>query len=204
MRDQARSDPARNPVVSEAMNTLTTGVFLAGFAVALWVEQLRHRHPRLCAILRAAPATASSGIRREAAVQTRDSGIGRVFLLAPAFTPFLGPVAISAFVGLIAVHQTMAAISGCAWNSWMRDLVLDEVRGPRFFGRRIAANTALAMVVARTLGADLARLWEFHLACSSRRLRNTFNSGRAGIEIPTVAVHSDLGLSSVKRWSRTS
>jgi len=200
MRDQARSDPARNPVVSEAMNTLTTDVILAGFAVALWVEQLRHRHPRLCAILRAAPATASSGIRREATVQTRDSGIGRVFLLAAAFTPFLGPVAIRAFVGLIALHQAM--ISGCTWNLWMRDLVPDEVRGPRFFG--IAANTALAMVVARTLGADLARLWEFHLACSSRRLRNTFNSGRAGIEIPTVAVHSDLGLSSVKRWSRTS
>jgi MFS family permease len=70
----------------------------------------------------------------------------------------LGPLAISTLIALIAVHQAMAAISGCAWNSWMRDLVPDEVRG-RFFGRRIAANTALAMVVALAGGAVLD-LWK--------------------------------------------
>lgn len=45
----------------------------------------------------------------------------------------------------------MAAIAGCAWNSWMRDLVPEGEYG-RFFGRRAAATTALATALALLSG----------------------------------------------------
>lgn len=50
-------------------------------------------------------------------------------------------------IAFLAVHQGLAAVSDCSWNSWMPDLVPEGEQG-RFFGRRTAAATALATVLA--------------------------------------------------------
>ena len=54
----------------------------------------------------------------------------------------------SVLIVCVAMYQAMAAVAGCAWNSWMRDLVPGELTIGRFFGRRAAATTALATVLA--------------------------------------------------------
>jgi MFS family permease len=58
----------------------------------------------------------------------------------------------------LAVYQGMAAIGGCAWNSWMRDLVPADQFG-RFFGRRTAVTTAVSIVLA-LLGGLLVDAWK--------------------------------------------
>jgi MFS family permease len=59
------------------------------------------------------------------------------------------------------LYQALAAVAGCAWNSWMRDLVPETDFG-RFFGRRSAATTALATAVA-LLGGLLIDNWRRHV-----------------------------------------
>ena len=82
--------------------------------------------------------------------------------MVAAIAPFLGArIAIILLVVAIALYQAMAAIAGCAWNSWMRDLVPETDFG-RFFGRRAVATTALATVVA-LLGGVLIDRWKRHV-----------------------------------------
>jgi MFS family permease len=83
-------------------------------------------------------------LRTRRSICTWSAGIGRSFLIAAAAAPFLGATAgIVTLIVSIALYQAMAAIAGCSWNSWMRDLVPESQFG-RFFGRRAAATTALA------------------------------------------------------------
>ncbi len=63
-------------------------------------------------------------------------------------------------IASVAIWQASAAVAGCTWNSWMRDLVPEGSYG-RFFGRRAAANTALAMVLALLCGVLIDRWKEF-------------------------------------------
>jgi MFS family permease len=82
--------------------------------------------------------------------------------VASVVSPALGPEAgVVALIGFLAMHQGLAAIAGCAWNSWMRDLVPASEYG-RFFGRRTAATTALAMVLA-FLGGVVVDAWKSHV-----------------------------------------
>ena len=63
-------------------------------------------------------------------------------------------------IASIALWQALAAVAGCAWNSWMRDLVPEGAYG-RFFGRRAAANTAVAMALALVCGILIDRWRRF-------------------------------------------
>ncbi len=144
-------------LASEAMGTLTTGVFLVGFAVALGADNFA------IGVLAAVPFFAQLlqipavllverwRIRRDICVFS--TAIGRAFLIAAAATPLLGgALAVKVLIASLAIYQAMAAIAGCAWNSWMRDLVPSSEYG-RFFGRRTAATTALSVVAALGGGA---------------------------------------------------
>ena len=139
-------------LASEAMSTLTAGVFLTGFLVELGASNLA------IGLLAAVPFTVQflqlpsvvliERLRARRTIATWAAGIGRSFLLAGATAPFLGTNAgIIMLVVCVASYQAMAAIAGCAWNSWMRDLVPEGAYG-RFFGRRATATTALATALA--------------------------------------------------------
>lgn len=153
-------------LASEAMGTLSTGVLLAGFAVDLGASNaaigLLAAVPFFVQLLQLPAALLVEWLRARRAICVWASGIGRCFLLASAISPMLGPEArIAALIGFLAMHQGMAAIAGCAWNSWMRDLVPAAEYG-RFFGRRTAATTALAMVLAFA-GGVVVDAWKAHI-----------------------------------------
>ena len=98
-------------------------------------------------------------LRARRTITTWAAGIGRTFLIGAAAAPFLGATAgIIALVVCVALYQAMAAVAGCAWNSWMRDLVPEQDFG-RFFGRRATATTAVATAVA-LLGGVLIDGWK--------------------------------------------
>jgi MFS family permease len=61
----------------------------------------------------------------------------------------------------LAIYQAMAAVGGCAWNSWMRDLVPVSQFG-RFFGRRTTATTAVSIALA-LVGSILIDAWKRHV-----------------------------------------
>jgi MFS family permease len=153
-------------LASEAMGTLTTGVFLVGFAVALGADNFA------IGVLAAVPFAVQLlqipavllierwRARRDICVVT--TAIGRTFLLGAAAAPLIaGSSAIVALIVSLAIYQAMAAIAGCAWNSWMRDLVPSTLFG-RFFGRRTAATTALSVTLAY-VGAMLLDTWKRYL-----------------------------------------
>jgi MFS family permease len=152
-------------LASEAMGTLTTGVFLVGLAVSLDASNF------MIGVLAAIPffvqllqlpavlLVEKFGHRRWISVAA--SGTGRGFLLAVAFTPLLPHhLAIAAIAGCLAIHQGFGAISGCAWNSWMRDLV-PENRYGRFFSLRNFGTTSLSLTLSVAAGWFVDR-WKHH------------------------------------------
>jgi MFS family permease len=142
-------------LASEAMGTLTTGVFLAGFAVQLGASNLAigalAAVPFAVQFLQLPAVALVERLRTRRRICTWAAGVGRTFLVAAAVAPCLGAAGIVTLIISIALYQAMAAIAGCSWNSWMRDLVPESEFG-RFFGRRAAATTALATALSLLCG----------------------------------------------------
>ncbi len=65
--------------------------------------------------------------------------------LIPVFMETPGAAAISALLILMAIRSVFLAITNCAWNSWIRDLVPQNILG-RFFSRRLTFSTGAAAV----------------------------------------------------------
>jgi MFS family permease len=153
-------------LASEAMGTLTTGVFLVGFAVALGASNaaigLLAAVPFFVQLLQIPAVFLVERLRVRRDICVWAAGIGRCFLFGAAAAPFLGPsTSMAVLIGSFAAYQGMAAIGGCAWNSWMRDLVPESQYG-RFFGRRTAATTALAIMLS-LLGGALIDAWKRYM-----------------------------------------
>ena len=149
-------------LASEAMSTLTTGVFLTGFALALGASYLAigvlAAVPSAVQFLQFPAVVLVERLRTRRAICAWAAGIGRAFLFTAAIAPFLGGSAgVTLLVVSVAIYQASAAVAGCAWNSWMRDLVPEGQFG-RFFGRRAAANTAMAIALAVVGGVLIDRL----------------------------------------------
>lgn len=167
------NDPARtfrlilyDALASEAMGTLTTGVFLVGYALALGASNFAigvlASVPFAVQFLQVPAVALVEKLRARRLIATWAAGIGRCFLIAAAAAPLFGAsAAIVILVVSIALYQALAAVAGCAWNSWMRDLVPETEYG-RFFGRRAAATTALATTLALSCGL-LIDTWKRHL-----------------------------------------
>lgn len=143
-------------LASEAMATLTTGVFLAGYLVDLGASNVAigvlAAVPFAVQFLQLPAVILVERIRSRRAICAWSAGIGRSFLFVAALAPFVGAeTGIILLIAAVAAYQAMAAIAGCSWNSWMRDLVPETEFG-RFFGRRTAATTALATCLALVSG----------------------------------------------------
>ena len=148
-------------LASEAMGTLTTGVFLAGYAVELGASNLAigllSAVPFAVQFLQLPAVVLVERWRHRRAICAWAAGFGRSFLIFAAMAPLFGAsAAIVILVVSIAVYQALAAVAGCAWNSWMRDLVPASEFG-RFFGRRATATTALATALALLCGLLIDR-----------------------------------------------
>ena len=153
-------------LASEAMGTLTTGVFLTGFLVSLGASNVAvgvlAAVPFAVQFLQLPAVVLVEHLRTRRTICAWSAAIGRAFLITAAMAPFLGGEAgIILLVASIACNQAMAAIAGCSWNSWMRDLVPETEFG-RFFGRRAAATTALATTLALACGVLIDR-WKMLL-----------------------------------------
>ncbi|MDZ7267242.1 MAG: MFS transporter [candidate division KSB1 bacterium] len=142
----------KDGLTTQAMLTLSGGAFLVDFALQFGASNL------LIGILAAIPFLAQlvqvpaiyliEKLRARRLICVLSSGVGRAFLLLAAAIPFFssGGAALAALIACILIYALFAAISGCSWNSWMRDLIpLDRLGG--FFARRMAWMAGFGIVV---------------------------------------------------------
>jgi MFS family permease len=91
-------------------------------------------------------------LRARKAIAVWSSVFGRMMLGTMALLPFAGASAPSLLIGMTLALCLLAAVGGCAWNSWMRDFVPEERMG-RIFARRTAWATITTVVAG--IGAAL-------------------------------------------------
>lgn len=131
---------------AQGMTALTTGAFLVGFALELGatntvVGVIASIGP-LAQILQLPSILLVERVRLRKLLTLLTSGIGRLMWPAIAAIPFVFAEKywIAALVLLLVLHFGFGNVSGCAFNSWVRDLVPIAQFG-RFFAIRMAIAT---------------------------------------------------------------
>ncbi|MBC7659534.1 MAG: MFS transporter [Chitinophagaceae bacterium] len=146
--------------MSTIMGSLTGGAFLVTFALLLGASNLAigviAATAPLSQIMQIPAILIIEKFRSRKRVVVYAAGLGRIFLLSCAFLPwFPYPNArVPLFVAALFFYNSMGSISGCAWNTWMHDLIPETIMG-RFFGKRLAVSTAFAALLSLIAGVSL-------------------------------------------------
>lgn len=147
----------RDGLATQAMVTLTSGIFLVAFGLQLGASNtvigLLAAIPPLAELVQMPAISVVERTRNRRLVCVGASVFARIFWVAIALIPFLaGPAAaIPLLVVSLALYGCISAVSHCSWNSWMRDLVPEEILGS-FFSRRMALAVALGTVLSLAAG----------------------------------------------------
>lgn len=144
-------------VFSRAMEGVTGGVILAGFALALGASDfeigLLAAIPFLAQLAHLPAIVLLSRFpdRRRLAVAAATTA--RVLFFLVALLPFLAlPVRpVSAVIAVLACYATIATLGGASWQVWVRELVPRERLGA-YFGRRMAVLSAVGLVTLLASG----------------------------------------------------
>ncbi len=154
-------------ICTQVMGVMVGGAFLVAFAIQLGASNL------VIGIIAAlGPLTQilqvptiflleRTGFRK--ALVISGTSISRLFWFAAAAVPLVvsPPLQIGMFLLAISLYYALGTVSGLAYNSWMRDLIPDEVRGS-YMGRRLTAGTAVAAFLGLTAGAGVDLYKQFY------------------------------------------
>ena len=148
--------------MSTIMGSLTGGAFLVTFALLLGASNLSigviAAASPLSQIMQIPSILLIEKIRSRKRIVVFAATMGRIFLLSCAFLPWLPypDLRLPLFVTALFLYSAMGAVSGCAWNTWMHDLIPEAIMG-RFFGKRLAVSTAFAAILSLAAGVWLDR-----------------------------------------------
>ena len=140
-------------MATSAMATFTGGVFLTAYALQLgasnYIIGLLAAIGPLMNLIQIPCIYLVEKIRNRKAIVVTSSFISRSFWLLIAAIPFLfsSKIGIIVLVSGIALHSILAAVSGTAWNPWLRDLLPQDKLGS-FFSRRMIMATVLGIVLS--------------------------------------------------------
>jgi MFS family permease len=155
---------------SMGLFSITTSGFLAAYALALGASNLQigilAALPFLMQILQLPAIWLVEKVRRRKAITVLAWYPAQLMWFAMALIPLYmhvpGRAAISSLLFIMGFRGVLSAITGSAWNGWLRDLVPQPVLG-RFFSRRLALATFVGIVFG--LGAALfIDYWTAHSA----------------------------------------
>jgi MFS family permease len=144
-------------MASQTMEALTKGVFLIGFAIELgasnFVVGLLGAVPFLSNLFQIPAVHMVEKYRNRKKIVAMSCFIGRAFLLVVAIVPFVEDkrIALMILTMSIATRYCVGAMAGCAWNSWMRDLV-PKVILSKFFSKRLFYTTTASAFVGLSAG----------------------------------------------------
>ncbi len=138
---------------TQATLALSSGVFLVGYALELGASNL------VIGLLAAIPALMNllqiPGIyfierwRNRRMITTYATLYSRLLLLVLIAIPFVlqGKAAIAVLIAGMVISSGFSAVSVCAWNSWMRDLVPDSRMGD-VFSRKMSYSLFLGIALS--------------------------------------------------------
>jgi len=141
----------RDGMASTAMTTFTGGVFLTAFALNLgasnYIIGLLAAIPPITQLIQIPSIYLVEKLGNRKAIVVTTSLISRMFWLLVAAIPFLfsGFSAINCLIAGLALYSVFGAVSGCAWNPWLRDL-LPQARLGDFFSRRMKVSAILGII----------------------------------------------------------
>jgi MFS family permease len=151
----------RDGVASQAMGILTGGAFLIAFAVKLgasnFVIGLLAAIGPLSQLLQLPSIFLVEKIRNRRLITVVAAGLSRLCWLIIALSPFIFPakIAIAVLLILLTAVSAFGAVSGCSWNSWMRDLIPENIMGSFFSKRmRIATGVGIALSILAAVYLD--------------------------------------------------
>jgi MFS family permease len=142
-----------------AMGTLTGGVFLTGFALALGASRfqigLLAAMPALANVAQLAGACLIEHTGQRKRICLGAVSLSRLIwllvLAAPLFVG-VGGWLVWALISLLGVSSVLNAIGGVGWLSWIKDLVPETIR-ISFLSRRNQIDTVLALSLSIAGGA---------------------------------------------------
>ncbi|MHC4115399.1 MAG: MFS transporter [Planctomycetota bacterium] len=158
----------KDGVASQAMGVLTGGAFLIAFAVKLgasnFVIGLLAAIGPLSQLLQLPSIFLVEKIRNRRLITVIAAGLSRLCWLVIALSPFIFPakIAIAVLLILLIVVSVFGAVSGCSWNSWMRDLIPENIMGS-FFSRRMRIATGVGIALS-ILAAVYLDFWKKQFA----------------------------------------
>jgi MFS family permease len=164
---QGLSVVIRDGLATQAMVTLTSGIFLVAFALQLGASNtvigLLAAIPPLTELIQMPAISIVEKVRNRRLICITASSLARVSWIGIAFIPFFfGPVTgVAALVAYLVSYGCFSAISHCSWSSWIRDLVPEEILGT-FFSRRMALAMSLGIALSLASGL-LIDLWQTYL-----------------------------------------
>jgi len=155
--DKGLNTIIREGLATQAMVTLSSGIFLVAYALQLGASNFTVG--LLAAILPLSQLIQIPAIylvehyRRRRLISTTATSINRFFLVPIALIPliFHGKAALGVLVAALSLHTSIGAISLCSWNSWMRDLIPQNRLGD-FFGKRMSLATIVSVVLSLAAG----------------------------------------------------
>lgn len=145
------------------METLAVGAILTAFAIQLGASNfligLLAAIPHLSQLAQVPAMFTLDRVRSRRAVYTWSGFVSRPMFLVIALTVFIPSteVALAVVVVAFSIRYVAGAWLSCAWNTWMRDLVPDQVMG-KVFGERQKKMIGIGMVVS-LLAAAFIDLW---------------------------------------------
>lgn len=158
----------RDGVTSQSMGILTGGAFLVAFAVKLGASNLviglLAAIGPLSQLLQLPSIFIVEKIRNRRLITIVAAALSRLCWLMIALSPFIFPskIAIAVLLILLTAVSAFGAVSGCSWNSWMRDLIPENVMGS-FFSRRMRIATGVGIALS-ILAAMYLDFWKKHYA----------------------------------------
>ena len=154
----------RDGVASQAMGILTGGAFLIAFAIKLgasnFVIGLLAAIGPLSQLLQLPSIFLVEKIRNRRLITVVAAGLSRLCWLIIALSPFIFPaeIAVAVLLILLTAVSAFGAVSGCSWNSWMRDLIPENIMGS-FFSKRMRIATGVGIVLS-ILAAFYLDFWK--------------------------------------------
>jgi len=152
----------KDGIASQSMGILTGGAFLVAFAVKLGASNLviglLAAIGPLAQLLQLPSIFLVEKIRNRRAIVVVTAGLSRLCWLFIALSPFLFGAKIGLAILLVSMiaASALGAVSGCSWNSWMRDLIPQNILGAFFSKRmRIATGVGIALSVCAAVYLDL-------------------------------------------------
>jgi len=144
-------------IATQALITFSSGVFLVAFALKLGASNFTIGFlasiPMLAQFFQIPSVSLVDKIGNRRLISFRVTLISRMFLIAIVLIPFFfkGKVALGVLVAALILNTSIGSISLCSWNSWMRDLIPQNIMGD-FFGRRMSIMMGVGVILSLAAG----------------------------------------------------